>query len=127
MPQRWAGTIVRSRRSAVARWRAGTNRSTCRKNSVWSAASIRDRPHTAAGLNARMPTRRASRTSASLPTMSRTRVAATLSDQRTIGSSRSRSASRSDRSRTAGSRRYATSSIAFSTLADGTVRRTPTP
>ena len=53
---------------------------------------MRDRPQIAAGENARMPTRCASRTRPSLPTMSRTRVAATLSDQRIIGSSRSRSA-----------------------------------
>jgi hypothetical protein len=42
-------------------------------------------------------------------------VAAALSDQRTIGASSARSARRSGRSRAC--RRYAASSIAFSTLA----------
>ena len=58
-----------------------------------------------AGTNDGIRALRASRTSEPLPTMSRTREAALLSDQQIIGRSSARSAGRSRRSRTPGRRR----------------------
>jgi len=84
-------------------------------------------PHIGAGTNEGILALRASRTSAPLPTMSRTRDAAASSDQHTIGRSSARSAGRSRRLLTPGWRRYATSSIDLTTLAAGTARRTSTP
>jgi hypothetical protein len=52
-----------------------------------------------------MPTTRASRLSAALPTMLRTALAASLSERRIIGSSSARSSSRSARRRTSWRRR----------------------
>src|SRR4051794_18483823 len=99
-----------------------------RKKRVWSAASMRLSPQTAVtGVNRCMPARRASRRSPRAPTIPRTAEAAALSERRIIGPSRRRSAARSRRCRTSWRRRYATSSIGFSTLADGNVRREPRP
>ncbi len=85
---------------AVARCRRTTNRSMRRNSFVWSDASIIDEPQLTAVRKRRMPARRASATSAELPTKLRTRVAAMLFDQRTIGESSSRSERRSARPRT---------------------------
>ena len=55
MPQRCDGTIVRSSRSAYARWRSGSSSSSRRKNSVWSRAVVSDRPQTRVDGEARHP------------------------------------------------------------------------
>src|SRR3954451_10324821 len=128
MPQRWLGVIPASRRIAKARRRAGTKRSMCRKKRVWSAPSMRLRPQTpVTGVKRCMPARRASRRRPPAPTKPRTADAAALSERRIIGPSSRRSDARSARWRTPWRRRYATSSIGFSTLADGNVRREPRP
>ena len=62
-----------------------------------------------------------------MPTMLHTCDAAALSLRRIIGPRSARSARVRRRCRTPGRRRYATSSIGLSTLADGTVRPTSTP
>ena len=56
-----------------------------RKNRVWSRAVISERPQCGWMTKRVIPARRARRTIAGLPTMSRTRVAAMLSDRRIIG------------------------------------------
>ena len=69
----------------MARWRAARAASMRRKKRARSAASsAREAPH-GRRHEAAHAGRRASRTSPASPTMSRTREAATLSDQRTIG------------------------------------------
>jgi hypothetical protein len=57
------------------------------------------------------------------PTISETLVDARLSERRIIGPSRSRSACRRPRSRTDGSRRYATMNMTFTVLAKATDRQ----
>ncbi len=85
---------------AVARWRLTTNRSMRRNSFVWSEASMIEEPQLTAVRKRRMPARRASAARAELPTKLRTRVAAMLFDQRTIGDSSLRSERRSGRPRT---------------------------
>ena len=62
-----------------------------------------------------------------MPTTLHTCDALALSERLIIGPSSPRSPARSLRERTSGWRRYATRSIALTTLAEGTARRTPTP
>lgn len=95
----------------------------CRKKRAWSSASILLRPQIpVTGMKRRMPARRASALSRPAPTMPSTRPAAALSERRIIGASSARSPDPSTRARTDGRSRYATSSIASSTLAEGNVR-----
>ena len=90
-----------------------------RRNSrAWSSAVIVEPPHTGCGMNCRIPARRASALSAASPTRAWMAFAARLSERRTIGSSSAFSAARSARARTSVRRRYATSSIALTTLAE---------
>src|SRR5215217_2684805 len=97
----------------------------CRKYFVWSRAVICDRPQTCAITKRVMPARRARRLIAALPTMSRIRVAATLSERWIMGARSALSAAVSGRP--AARRRYVVSSIALNTLADGTWVSSPRP
>ena len=117
IPQRWARMIEASWPSAQPRCVGATYESMRRKYRAWSSAVVCESPQMDAGLKLRMPTRRASATSRRSPTIATTRVAAVLSDRRIIGVSSAVSARVSGRLRTDGRSRYATSSIAFSTLA----------
>jgi hypothetical protein len=75
-------------------------------------------PQFALVANSFILTRRASLASASLVTMFRTADASLLPDRMIIGRRRFLSPARRSRSRTEPCRRYATSSIALTTLAD---------
>ena len=118
MPQLCSGTIVRSSRSANARWAAGTRSLRRAKSRAWSAAvtPVSNRPWPTT--SRRIPAARPTASSPASPTTAWMARAASLSERRIIAASRARTGLSTCRC----VRRYATSSIVLTRLADGAPR-----